>query len=453
FTRMEARTGLTFTFDEYTDYAKWQAAKQKMFETGELPDVLFKAALTTDEQLRYSESGQLIDLAPLLEENAPNLWALLQAHPDWRDSITLPDGKIVALPALNEMPGQNAMWINKTWLDKLKLDVPTDAQSLRAVLEAFKTGDPNQNGKADEIPLSYLGVWDIKFLSHAFGLVANDYNIYVDETGAVQFLPAQQGFRELVEYLAGLYRDGLLDPQGFYTSDSLRTVTDSDAAATYGVFFGPNPMNLLTFDLSKQYVMLEPLSYNGSQIYRDLLGCVTRGTFAITSACADPAALLRWVDVLYGAEGAAEALAGTEGVDYEVDEDGSWSYAGGEEKMTSTVLYSLSIYDSGDMPWLFPLEFYSRYAMDTLRDINQSLMKLQTLVVKPFPDYVLTDEQRAEIAPLQSALATTVDESMGRFILGQVELSDETWSAFQQSLTGADELTAFWQKIYDGLQK
>ncbi|MDD3410360.1 MAG: hypothetical protein PHY12_06085, partial [Eubacteriales bacterium] len=60
FTRMEARTGLTFTFDEYTDYAKWQAAKQKMFETGDLPDVLFKAALTTDEQLRYSESGQLI---------------------------------------------------------------------------------------------------------------------------------------------------------------------------------------------------------------------------------------------------------------------------------------------------------------------------------------------------------------------------------------------------------
>ena len=30
FTRMQARTGLTFTFDQYTDYSKWQAAKQAM---------------------------------------------------------------------------------------------------------------------------------------------------------------------------------------------------------------------------------------------------------------------------------------------------------------------------------------------------------------------------------------------------------------------------------------
>ena len=72
FTRMEARTGLSFTFQQYNDAAAWQAAKDAMFaHGGELPDVLFKAALTTDELIRYTESGQLIDLLPLLEENAP----------------------------------------------------------------------------------------------------------------------------------------------------------------------------------------------------------------------------------------------------------------------------------------------------------------------------------------------------------------------------------------------
>ncbi|NCB06439.1 MAG: hypothetical protein EOM69_13080, partial [Clostridia bacterium] len=77
FTRMQARTGISFTFDEYTDYTKWQTAKQTMFASGDLPDVLFKAALTTREQITYHESGMLLDLKPLLAEKAPHLWALL----------------------------------------------------------------------------------------------------------------------------------------------------------------------------------------------------------------------------------------------------------------------------------------------------------------------------------------------------------------------------------------
>ena len=89
FLRMQERTGLTFTFDQYTSLEKWQAAKDAMFAPGgNLPDVLFKAALTSEEMICYSDSGQLIDLGPLLEENAPNLWALLEANPDWREAAS-----------------------------------------------------------------------------------------------------------------------------------------------------------------------------------------------------------------------------------------------------------------------------------------------------------------------------------------------------------------------------
>ena len=59
FTRMEARTGVSFTFQQYTSRKEWQAAKDAMFAPGgPLPDVLFKAALSTPEMIRYSESGQ-----------------------------------------------------------------------------------------------------------------------------------------------------------------------------------------------------------------------------------------------------------------------------------------------------------------------------------------------------------------------------------------------------------
>lgn len=452
FTRMEARTGLSFTFDEYTDYQKWQAAKTQMFSDGTLPDVLFKAELSTREQIEYAQSGQLIDLKPLLETNAPNLWALLQAHPDWLAAITLPDGKIVALPALNELASQNAMWINRTWLDALGLSAPTDLDSLVSVLRAFAKGDPNGNGTADEIPLSFLGAWDLKYLAHAVGLVANDYNVYTDENGTVRFLPEQSGYIDLLGTLSDLYAEGLLDKNGFYTSDSFRTITDSKAVATYGLFFGPNPMNLLPYDMASQYEVLMPLSYNGKQVYRDLYGSVMRGTFAITSACADPAALLRWVDVLYSNDGAIEAMAGKQGEDYTIAEDGRWSYSGDMESVSSYVLYSLSIYDSGNMPWLFPLDFYNHYSNDSIAKVNAQLTQLQNYIVKPFPTYTLTPAQEDEIAPVQNELGRYVDESMARFVLGEWDIhSPEAIAAYQAGLEehGKATLLAFWQEIAD----
>ncbi len=455
FTRMQSRTGIQFMYNEFTDYDKWQEAKAAMLASGDLPDVLFKADLTTAEQMAYADAGVLIDLKPLLAEYAPNLWALLEVHPDWLQAVTLPDGKIVALPNINELSPQNAMWINQDWLTKLGLAMPTDWDSFVTVLQAFQTGDPNENGKSDEIPLSYLGPWDLKFLAHSVGLVANDYNIYLDD-GTVCFMPDQDEYITLLQNLSSLYAAGLMDTDGFYTADTLRTVSDSDADATYGVFFGPNPMNLLTYDLATQYALLMPLAYNGTQIYRDFDSSIMRGAFAITSACDDPAALLGWVDVLYTEEGATEAMAGIAGEDYIVDEDGTWNYANAEAN-SSYILYDLTIYDSGTMPWRFPLKFYRSYENKELTSISQQLTELQKYLVTPFPTaYTLTPAQEAEIDPLQDALGRYVDESLARFVLGEWDVQDaDTIAAYKAGLreNGMDAFLAFWQGIADTLEQ
>jgi len=453
FTRMTENTGTSFQFSEYTDPAKWQEAKDEMFASGDLPDVLFKAALSVEEQIQYSDEGLLIDLLPLLPENAPNLWALLEANPEWLAAITLPGGKVAALPAINTLSSQNAMWINQTWLDTLGLEMPTDFESLLSVLQAFQTKDPNQNGKQDEIPLSFLGPWDLKFLSHAFGLVSNDYNIYADEAGQVQFLPMQAEYMDFLEALAAMYEQGLLDENGFSTADTLRTITDDDTTLTYGMFFGPNPYNLLTVSLGEQYTMVEPLSYQGKQIYRDLFGPITTGTFAITSACQNPEEVLRWVDTLYTADGAAEAIAGVEGTDFLWNDDGTWSYATDLEDNSSFILYDLSIYDTGNMPWMFPVDFYASYDIDSLRSVTESLVDLQAWLVEPFPYYyVLSSDQHDFIDPLQLQLGQYVDESIAKFVLGELDIhAQEDIDAFYAGLQerGLDKFISFWQEIYD----
>ncbi len=453
FTRMLEVTGTSFTFSEYTDQAKWQAAKEAMFTGGPLPDVLFKAALSVDEQQRYSDTGQLIDLKPLLAQNAPNLWALLTANPEWMAAITLPNGKIAALPTINTLSLQNAMWINQTWLDALQLPMPTDFESLRSVLEAFQTQDPNRNGKQDEIPLSFLGSWDLKFLGHAFGLAASDYNIYVDEQGQVRFLPTEDRFIDFIKALTAMYQDGLLDKDGFSTADSLRAVSDSNATVTYGVFFGPNPYHLFTVDLGDQFTLLQPLSFNGKQIYRDLFGPIITGTFAITSACADPGEALRWVDQLYTQEGSIAAMAGKEGEDYLWNEEGTWGYTADLQVDSSYVLYDLSLYDTGSMPWLFPESFYAAYDIGNLRKTTQSLVDLKQTLVDPFPYYyVLSNQQRMQIEPLQAELGRFVDESIARFMLGETDINAQAdVDAFRQGLAerGVQEFLNIWQELYD----
>lgn len=450
FTRMEARTGIGFTFDMYTDFEKWQQAKASMFATGELPDVLFKAELTTREQIAGLQSGQLIDLAPLLPDYAPNLWDLLVANPAWLEAITLPGGAIVALPTINELSTQNAMWINRQWLDTLHLAMPTTLDALAETLRAFKTGDPNRNGSADEIPLSFLGPWELKFLAHAVGLVANDYNVFMDGEGTVGFMPMGDTYLNFVQRLRDFYAEGLLDAEGFTNADALRVVTDEKAAACYGVFWGPNPMNLLPYATAAQYALLPPLVSNGVQMYRDLNGDLMRGTFALTSACEDPAALLAWVDTLYTPQGAVEAMAGAEGVDYWLAGDGTWTYAGDMQEKSSYILYDLSIYDTGNMPWLFPQDFYSHYQSEAMASVNAQLAALKPYLTEPFPPYTLTPEQEDEIAPLQKELGLYVDGSLARFVLGEWDIrSPEVRAEYARGLAqrGLEPFVAFWQSI------
>ena len=225
FERMEQRTGVTLDLYQYTSSSSWAAAKADMLSgKTELPDALFKAALTTQETQAWYEAGKLIDLRPYLAEHAPNLWALLQNRPDWLAAITLPDGSIVALPYIDDLQFNNAMWINQTWLKRYNLPMPTTAEELAETLRFFRDNDMNGNGKdSDEIPLTFCSLWDLRFLLHAFGVNANDYYITMDDAGQVSQILTSDQNRAFLTWLNSLWREGLLDGSGFTGLRSVQT--------------------------------------------------------------------------------------------------------------------------------------------------------------------------------------------------------------------------------------
>ena len=122
--------------------------------------------------------------------------------------------------------------------------------------------------------------------------------------------------------------------------------------------------------------------------------------------------------------------------------------------MTVEKLYAISVYDSGEMPWKFPDAFYQRYADEDVRRLSDDTLKLNEMVVKPFPTYTLTQEQNARAAALQEDLGPYVDEALASFVLGETEINDQTIAAFREGLIqrGAEDMIAFWQEIAQQLQ-
>ncbi len=455
FSRMAEMTGVSFTFRQYTDKAAYGTALSDAFRTGDLPDVLFKANLTPQQEMDYLASGQLVDLAPLLEEYAPNLNTILNARPDWRAAITQPSGAIASLPVLNGADRQCCIWINKSWLDALSLPMPTTIDEYTEVLRAFRDKDPNGNNKADEIPLSVVGPWESKFLLHAFGLTPNDYNIYVDDAGTVRFSALEPGFRSFVEWLKMALEESLIDPNAFRQMQGSRTtaMSEDDADKTIGGMISIAPYTVVNMAQSPSYQVLLPLAYEGKQVYRQLLSGVGRGAFAITSACADVPAALQWVDTLYTEAGGRLAFAGQVDTDYTIQENGSWKWNSGDAYTElQTIVDNSIIAGDATTPGLEPAAFMRNSEITDDNHVRRQTDTIRSYLVEPFPITWPTDAAReARIAELQAVLGPCVDNAIANFAMGLVELNDTEWAAFEAELRtlGMEEFVSLWQAKYD----
>ena len=451
FASMEEKTGVHFELKQYTSLSSWEEAKASFAAGGDMPDVLFKAQLTGYECAEMLDKGVLVDLKPYLETYCPHLWAMILEDESILSAIALPDGRIAALPYISETPTQNVMWINKKFLSRTGKSAPTTWDELADVLRAFRDTDANSNGnEKDEIPMGFLGPYDLKYLGHAFGLIANDYNLFVTDSGEVRYMPAEDRFMRFMTGLREWYKEGLLDPAGFTSSDLLRNVTDANKPQCYGVVFAPMVTALFPPEWMEDYACLMPLQWEGEARYRDLGLHVVRGTFAVTTHCPDVGEVLSWVDTMYTEEGSALASVGKRNSDYVIDGDGSWRLTE-SAKGDSYYTVSHTITSGAEIPGYSAEEFQARFNDSGLKTMLDALHAFNAECVLPFPYLYLTREESTKIAALQDKLGYLVDMQIARWVLGEEEITAESGDNFISALkeAGLDEFLALWQGIYD----
>ena len=303
FQQIEEETGVHVSFDEVKD-SEWNSAVSLTFARGNLPDLILRGSLDIEE---YGVSRHL--LLPLDEYMAkgylPHYAALLEGS-DLESQLTASDGHMYELGFLISQ-GVNTnghFFLNRTWLDALNLRTPETVEELTEVLRRFRWEDPNGNGLADEIPMEFTfddnntGVYN---LFSFFGLPLNEDYVYLDASGQVAFAPEDPAFLRTAEWLHQMYTEGLLDVDFISQGSNIWAAKVNEG--NVGLFSYWRLQNAaLTTDVAENYRVLVPVHGEG------VSACLPRNMdiiefgAAVTTACADPEAAMKWLDAQFETE-------------------------------------------------------------------------------------------------------------------------------------------------------
>lgn len=305
--RLEEQTNVHINWKNFTRDV-FVEKRNLAVASGDLPDAIFNADYSDYELLKLAKDGAIIPLNDLIENNMPNFKKVLEEAPEYKSMITAPDGNIYAFPWIEELGNgkeriqavDSMPWINVDWLKKLGLEMPTTTEELKQVLIAFKTQDPNGNGQADEIPLSFInkpGAEDLAFLFGSFGLGENPDHAVVSNDGKVIFTAAEEGYKKAVSFIHELYKEGLIDIEA-YTQD-WSTYLAKGKDQKYGLYFSWDKANISGAD--DTYDVMPPLAGPDGEVNvtrTNGLG-LGRGKMVVTSANKNLETTAKWADQLY----------------------------------------------------------------------------------------------------------------------------------------------------------
>ena len=378
------------------------------------------------------EDGVIVDLAPYIDEYAPNFKAYLEANPHVKMQLVSEDGKIAVFPAIGSGSASvtAGYTVRKDWLDQLNLDVPTTIADWEEMLTAFK-----EELKIDRpLTLKKAGlIGGDAYLAGAWGV----YPGYYVDNGTVKYGFMEDGFKEYLTTMHNWAEKGLLDLDSFGNDDKIiqSNLLNDKSGATYG-FVGSmigtvmnsaaetNPdMNLI----GVQYPVLK--EGEEPSILRYTWEVRKENSCAITTACEDIEAAMRFLDQYYTEEGIIAKNFGVEGLSYEM--------VNGQPKYTDLILNNpdgLAIAEalgrytraSYTCVGIIDARYYEQYY--TMPQQSEAFTLWNTYapnainVIYPMASY--TTEESEELAAINTAVNTYVSEECTKFIMGTRSLDE-----------------------------
>ena len=451
---MEEQTGIHVDFEDVKD-SEWVSSVSLAFARGNMPDMILRGSLDVEE---YGVSRHL--LLPLDEYIAkgflPNYARRLEES-GLKDQLTASDGHMYQLGFLISQ-GVNTnghFFINREWLDALKLSMPRTVDELEETLRRFKTKDPNGNGLQDEVAMEFTfddNITGIYNLFSFFGLPLNEEYVYADSSGNVFFAPEDPAFTECAAWLNRMYREGLLDAD--FISQGSNIWAEKVNEGKTGLFSYWRLQNTaLSPEVSGMYQVMLPVD-NG-----ETKACLPRNMdiiefgAAVTTDCRNPEAALRWLDAQFETENMLISQNGAVGDTLIRREDGRYEvkYVPRDNELYKTVPVICG-------QFFAPAEYYaSVYVPAAHRQEKAEYCRLyeEAGVLESVSSKILTavapksSLEDAQISRLKAKLKTIIDAALVTMITQGVTEENTAQLHLQLQEAGSREYREIYQALYD----
>jgi putative aldouronate transport system substrate-binding protein len=442
----------------------YQEKKNLLLASGDLPDAFYNAGFTDFDIVKYGKDGTIVPLEDYIEKDMPNLKKIFEKRPELKKMVTAPDGHIYTLPRAEEMglvSMPNLSVINKTWLDKLGLQMPTTLEEYHAVLKAFKEKDPNGNGKADEIPLSFwFEGWcgteaDLMAL---FGLPdvpwQDDHKLVRD--GKLIYAPIQPEYKEALAYFNGWVKEGLIDPEVTTQDPPKLFAKGKTKDETLGSMYWWEIEEVVGTDRVKDYAIMPPLKGKDGKtiISRSNHYEYSRDTFVMTKANKNQDVTMKWMDQMYEPKMSAQINWGPIGAIYEEDAKGMLinkklpdGVAMGEFRQTVAPGGSFTVLKE-DFTDIVDMEPRAKQRLADIQKFYAPYMEKEN-----YPQVFMSPEDLKRVNEIETEIKIVVKQKKAHWLMeGGIE---KEWDAYLKQLNdmGLQEMLQIYQKALDNFNK
>lgn len=431
--------------------------KQKfnqILSSDDIPDVISSPYI--EDMTKAAQDGQFLAMEDIIKSDIPSFQYILNTTPYLKNILKSDNGHTYFLPKLSLVRSSKVFMVRQDWLDKLDLKKPTNLDDLYEVLKAFKEGDPNGNGLADEIPYvtrdKSLG---LLYIAQSFGVYGFEAGFMVD--GAIIKYPySQLGMIEAIIYLNKLYSEGLID-QGYLDADDeswSSMITDSISGITYDQQSMIDSFTtMLRESNANAYIsgFVPPLGANEATVLTESQNDIVKAVTAVSKSSDHKKTAAKLFDYMYSGNGSLDNNYGILDVHYTMEDNVPTYtdfYFNGDDTTNGLKGQSL-LFRDGKID-LFAgrddIRVINLYETDEVLAIRE---EYEYLLIEKYPNVTHTDEEIAIINEKYPAIMAYTDEMMINFIDGSRSI--KYYDNFIEELEemGILEVIAAKQAAYD----
>ena len=411
-----------------------------------------------------------------------DLQKVFEQAPEYRVMCTDENGHIWAFPWIEQLGYEktaiqavgNMPFINKGWLDFLKLDVPTTVDEFEAALIAFRDNADALKAEfgieGSIIPMSFImNDQDPYILINGFGEGYGDVDggrhIAVTADKKVICTATQEGFKKGTEWMHKLYAEGLIDPEAF--TQEWSTYVAKGKSGRYGVCFTWDVANIAQVSMDdliagKGWVPLPALTADVRNITPQngsFTSGFDRGRCVVTATCKNPELVCSWIDQMYAPLQSPQNNWGTYGEDDDFDIFEMSTNENGDPMLKHTWLGDASPVEvreaeSVNGPLAILDSYYGKYV--TLPDDAAYRLNWIKDVYTPdmnndycYPNVFMNADDNKQCSNLSADLSKCVNTAKSDWVMNG--FTDADWDQFQNDLKayGLDRYLEIHQKYLD----